>query len=103
MNNVPCNGCKRCCIGDAVRLMPEEVGRFFKEPHPRFKDSFMLAHKANDECIYLGDRCMIHDDKPLQCQTMDCRNIARLSYTQIRKSHCPIPVWKKGRELARIS
>jgi Fe-S-cluster containining protein len=64
----------------------------------------MLDHKPNGDCIYLGQTgCTIHEDKPLMCQRMDCRVIAKeLTYTQARKIKPNIiRVWKKGKALIR--
>ena len=106
---VPCDGCVRCCIKDAVRILPhEDSTQYETEKHPYIKDSLMLAHKENGECVYLGEfkngysvrGCTIHLARPEQCRTMDCRNIAKnMSYTQVRKMHFQIAVWRKGKEL----
>lgn len=110
LGNPPCNGCRRCCIGDAVRLLPHERAEDYEtEPHPYAAGQRMLAHDANGHCIYLGEEgCTIYDRRPQQCRDMDCRLIARrFSYTQARKLHAdgrmPYPVWAMGRALLRCS
>jgi Fe-S-cluster containining protein len=104
--DVPCNGCTRCCHGDAVRIMPhEDASQWLTEPHPYQPGARMLAHKANDDCVYLGPAgCTIHPNKPEQCRTMDCRNLAReISFTNARKlaarNALPMPIWQRGKEL----
>lgn len=100
---VPCNGCTRCCQGDAVRLLPGDDWRLYKTvPHEWMKGELMLDHKATGECIYLGDAgCTIHEQKPRMCREMDCRNIAaRITYTQARKQRI-VPIFNRGRELLR--
>ena len=102
MSDVPCNGCRACCINDAVRLLPgEDAESFMTEPHDHLPGERMLAHKANGECVYLGERgCTIHERKPRMCREMDCRNVARnISFTQARKLRL-VNVWRRGRELS---
>jgi len=110
MSNVPCNGCTRCCHGDAVRILPhEDASRWKTEPHPNVRGGRMLAHKADESCVYLGDKgCTIHEAKPQLCQEMDCRNLARnISFTTARKldrnNALRIAVWQRGRELLKES
>lgn len=103
-NQVPCNGCRRCCIGDAVRILPHEnAENWLTEPHFKMPDARMLAHKANGECVYLGQHgCDIHGSAPQQCRDMDCRNIARaFTFTQIRKMNINMSIWHRGKELLR--
>lgn len=106
MSDVPCNGCTRCCHGDAVRLLPtEDLTQYETEPHPFFKGDYMLAHKQNGDCVYLeSSGCSIHDRRPQMCRDMDCRGIAKhMTYTNARKLHkqrgLPLAVWRKGRQL----
>lgn len=104
--DVPCNGCTRCCHGDAVRILPhEDASRWQTVAHPYAPGQRMLAHNANNDCVYLGPHgCKIHHDKPQQCREMDCRNIAQsISFTQARKLSARnvlnIGVWQRGRDL----
>ena len=100
--SVPCDGCRRCCLGDAVRLMAGDDWQSYRtEPHPFYAGCLMLAHKPSGECVYLGeDGCTIHERRPVQCRTMDCRTLAaQFSYTRARKMNVPLPVWRRGREL----
>lgn len=99
--DVPCGGCMRCCRGDAIRLLPmDNPARYLTVPHPRYSGQLMLDHKPNGDCVYLGEQgCTIQDDKPLMCQEMDCRHIAKaLSFTQARKMNV-VHIWRRGREL----
>lgn len=108
--DVPCNGCRLCCQNDAVRILPhEDETRWQTEPHPYMPGARMLAHKANNDCVYLGEHgCTIQDAKPQQCREMDCRRIAQaITWTQARKMDARgalrMALWKRGRELARLS
>ena len=108
-SKVPCNGCTLCCKDDAVRLYDYERDRFVHEVHPYMKGFWMLAHKKNGDCYYLGENgCTIHDSKPVLCDSMDCRNIANnVTYTNARKldknGRLRMSVWKKGKELLKVS
>ncbi len=77
---VPCNGCRLCCINQAVFLIPEDGD------DPAIYDTMparnpltgtpglRLRHKPNGECVYLDERgCTIHDHAPVICQAYDCR------------------------------
>lgn len=105
---VPCNGCTRCCHGDAIRLLPEDDSSSYKTvPHDRMIGHLMLAHKENGECFYLGESgCTIQDSKPLMCKEMDCRTIANaFTFTEARqmakRGLLPIEIWRRGKELLR--
>lgn len=101
--NVPCNGCTLCCIGDAIRILPEDDALQYKTvPHEHFPGQLMLDHKPNGECIYLdGEGCGIHDRKPMMCAEMDCRRIAKtVKKRDLKKYNVPLRVWNKGRLLA---
>lgn len=106
--DVPCNGCTRCCKGDAVRLLPEDDPSKYKtEPHPYREGQLMLAHAESGDCFYLGPTgCVIHETKPLMCRQMDCRRIAKtFTYTEIRKLDAkgavPIAIWRRGKDLMK--
>lgn len=76
---VPCNGCSRCCKGDAVAFIPGDdptlewqveyvakVGEVWKT----------LKRKSdNHTCFYLreGVGCSIYDRRPTVCKGFDCR------------------------------
>lgn len=103
--DVPCNGCKRCCMGDAVRILPhEDASKWETVPHVLDKKSRMLAHKKDGSCHYLGEHgCSIQDDKPQICKEMDCRNIAKhITFTQARKYNV-VHVWQRGKDLLRLA
>lgn len=87
MSAVPCNGCTRCCHGDAVRLLPhEDLTQYQVEAHPYFSGAYMPS-------------------KPQQCREMDCRLLGAMTFTHARKlakrRGLPLRVWRKGRELLR--
>lgn len=100
-NVVPCDGCIRCCINDAVRILPhEDVNKWKTEPHPFGKGMRMLAHNKDGHCYYLGKSgCTIQEDKPQICYEMDCRKLSeKMSFTQARKWKV-IHIWQKGKDL----
>lgn len=108
LNVVPCNGCTRCCRGDAVRILPhEDAARWQTVAHPYKAGARMLAQRADGACVYLSDSgCTRQNDKPQQCHDMDCRNIARaVNFTMARKLDAqgalPLAVWRRGRELLK--
>jgi hypothetical protein len=108
MVDVPCAGCTLCCHRDLVRILPhEDVTKYYVKPHPTMPGTFVLDHKPNGDCIYLGDGgCTRHADKPQMCREMDCRRIsAALSFTRARqlsrRGTLRLPVWKRGKELLR--
>lgn len=108
LHDVPCNGCTRCCQGDAVRILPhEDPSDWLTEPHPVMKEARMLAHKEDGACTYLGTTgCTIHETKPQMCREMDCRSIAKtVTWTQARKLDAqgalPFEVWRRGRDLVK--
>lgn len=104
---VPCDGCVKCCIGDAVRLLPgEDASQYETEDHPAVFGAKMLAHKLDGACVYLGESgCTIHDRKPIQCREMDCRRLANIPYTRARilaaHGRLSLAVWHRGRVLLR--
>ena len=101
--SVPCNGCVRCCVGDAIRLLPDDdAHKYMTVPHPFIPGARMLDHKESGACIYLAETgCSIHFDKPRMCREFDCRTVARfVPYTEARKQKI-IPIWLKGKELSK--
>jgi Fe-S-cluster containining protein len=106
MNSVPCNGCRICCLGDSIRILPhEDASQWQTEQHFKLPAHRQLAHKLNGECYYLTETgCGIHGSQPEQCRKFDCRILAkRITYTQARKINIPIAVWRKGKELLRAT
>ena len=105
---VPCGTCTACCHGEAVRLLPhEDASRWQTEPHPYMTGALMLVHKANGDCLYLGDSgCTRQADKPQQCHEMDCRRIAQtVTKSQAKRLDAQggmkIEIWRRGHELLR--
>lgn len=111
VGDVPCNGCVRCCLHDAVRILPhEDASQWETEPHPYLPGARMLAHKRDERgvvCVYLGSQgCTIHAYRPQQCRTMDCRLVAqRTPYSKARRYDkrgiFPMAVWQQGKILLR--
>lgn len=101
VKKVPCGSCRLCCQGDAVRLMPSDPKHLYKtEPHPYFIGQWMLAHKENGDCVYLGDKgCTIYSSRPSQCRTLDCRDLLQFESTKYVKK----AVIEKAKELASDS
>lgn len=105
---VPCGTCTLCCHGDAIRILPhEDATRWQTQPHDRVPGALMLAHKANGDCVYLGDAgCTRQADKPQVCCEMDCRrvatNISKQEAERLdKKGAMPIAIWKRGKELLK--
>jgi hypothetical protein len=103
---VPCDGCVLCCQGDAIRLEREDIARgYLSEPHPYVPGALMLAHKANGDCVYLGDSgCTIHGRAPALCRAADCRSVAlRYDLEGAKALHMTgrlnFDVWDKGNRL----
>ncbi len=89
-----------------MRLEPEDMSRgYTTEPHPYIAGALMIAHKANGECVYLGDKgCTIHDGAPALCRAADCRSVAaRFDFETAKTLHVmgrlDFRVWDRGREL----
>jgi hypothetical protein len=104
--DVPCRGCTLCCHRDLVRILPQDdITNCYVKPHPRLRGAFVLDHKPNGDCIYLGDGgCTCHADKPQMCREMDCRRIARaISWTKARQmavsGRLTMPIWRRGKDL----
>lgn len=77
---VPCGSCRLCCINAAIVLHPQcgdivETYERRATAHPLTGETvFMLKHKPNGDCVYLGpDGCTIHDRAPAICKEFDCR------------------------------
>jgi hypothetical protein len=71
---VSCNGCRTCCEGDRVALLPgKDNPSLYKTK--MFGGVRVLAWGKDGNCIYLGPKgCKIHDRKrPFACETLDCR------------------------------
>ncbi len=106
VKQVPCNGCKLCCQGDAIRLEDADLNKGYRtEPHPFIPGALMLAHKPNGDCVYLDENgCSIHDDAPSLCKVADCRSLAlRYNFETAMRLHAmrriDIRVWDQGRKL----
>lgn len=71
MTNVPCGGCRTCCIGEKVELQPDEIDMY----HSEVIDGHTVVKQHIDgSCVYLGrEGCMIHELAPKVCRDFDCR------------------------------
>jgi Fe-S-cluster containining protein len=81
-----------CCKGDMIVLHPEHGDRVALydtvpvENPVTGEPGFMLAHKPNGDCVYLGEiggvgRCTIYARRPLICRSFDCG----LAYAKMRR------------------
>jgi hypothetical protein len=66
LGNVPCNGCRACCLHDMIPLMPERGDLIWTYKHEVVATAAgpkaVLQCGETGECIYLGrDGCTIHD------------------------------------------
>lgn len=105
--SVPCNGCTLCCRNQLVVLFPEMgddlTAYETQTPAPSI---VALKHKANGDCVYLGDGgCTIYERRPAMCREYDCadqwrrmsRNERRLG---VRNGHLSAAILRRGREIA---
>lgn len=101
IGEVPCGGCRICCVNEVVILEPEEEGQYIMAPHPKLPKRFMVAHAGKD-CIYLGEEgCTIHDRRPKLCRDFDCRVFAaKFKWGQAQTLKIG-DAWKRGRELLK--
>lgn len=94
-----CASCKKCCIGDTVKLLPDEDASRWKTK--LVEGRRVLAKGKDGNCVYLGKNgCRIQNDKPLACQLYDCRIAFELS-TKPDKQHLvdpSHPATQQGRE-----
>jgi uncharacterized protein len=75
LGNVPCNGCRACCLHDTIPLLPERGDLIWTYEHEVIATA-VLWYGETGECIYLGpDGCTIHDRAPAICRAFDCREI----------------------------
>ena len=80
LGNVPCNGCRACCLHDMIPLMPERGDLIWTYKHEVIATgagpTAVLQCGETGECIYLGrDGCTIHDRAPAICRAFDCRDL----------------------------
>jgi uncharacterized protein len=80
LGNVPCNGCRACCLHDMIPLMPERGDLIWTFEHEVIATAAgptaVLQCGKTGECIYLGrNGCAIHDRAPAICRAFDCRDL----------------------------
>jgi hypothetical protein len=66
LGNVPCSGCRACCLHDMIPLMPERGDLIWTYEHEVIATNAgptaVLQCGESGECIYLGrDGCTIRD------------------------------------------
>lgn len=73
-----CAGCRKCCLGDTVKLQPWEDPSRWKT---KLVDGRRVLRKGKDgNCVYLGKQgCRIQQGKPFACQIYDCRVAAEIA------------------------
>ncbi len=89
---VPCGACHACCIGETVVLHPESGDDVSSYQTRQIRSPltglpvFMLEHKADHSCVYLGpDGCTIHDRAPTVCREFDCRRMVAMFPRAMRR------------------
>jgi len=97
-----CNGCRKCCLGDSIRLGPADDPRRYRTR--KVNGRHELAKGKDGNCIYLGERgCTIQSRKPLTCQLYDCRidyeMTMRSPPSPGRSARLAIPAVRQGRAL----
>ena len=80
LGNVPCNGCRACCLHDMIPLMPERGDLIWTYKHEVIataaEATAVLQCGQTGGGIYLGqDGCTIHDRAPAICRAFDCREM----------------------------
>jgi uncharacterized protein len=72
LGNVPCNGCRACCLHDVIPLMPERGDLIWTFEHE------VIATAAGPTAVLQcgkTDGCTIHDRAPAICRAFDCRDL----------------------------
>ena len=111
MTPVPCNGCRACCLNDALILHPEmgddpeQYGTDEIVNPLTGKPALKLKNKPNGECVYLGKTgCTIYDRRPAICAEFDCAEFVRRTGKKVialmlRRGLASKTVVKRGKEL----
>ena len=73
LGNVPCNGCRACCLHNIIPLMPERGDLIWTYKHEVVATAAgpkaVLQCGETGECIYLArDGCTMHDRAPAICR-----------------------------------
>jgi Fe-S-cluster containining protein len=108
LGNVPCNGCRACCLHDMIPLMPERGDLIWTYEHEVLATATgptaVLQCGKTRECIYLGqDGCTIHDRAPAICRAFDCRDLFHSKtraerLTMIKSGMVANEIFSAGRE-----
>lgn len=71
-----CNGCRKCCLGDTITLLPSDNPALYKTKRAA-NGALHIAKGKDGNCVYLGKRgCQIQSIKPAMCRSYDCRQHA---------------------------
>jgi Fe-S-cluster containining protein len=76
-----CDGCRACCLGDTIILMPEKGDRPQKWPgntelvlQGPNAGKTALKKGSDGNCVFLDEKgCTIHGKAPHMCGYYDCR------------------------------
>jgi Fe-S-cluster containining protein len=79
MSNVPCHGCRACCVHEVVVLSAADEANLASYEFRLLGERRVLKHKPNGECIHLSETgCTIYEKRPLVCRNYDCRKHFRI-------------------------
>ncbi len=70
---IDCGACRKCCTGFQAVALVEGEDTFDYRCHQAGPGVWMLDHKPNGDCVYLGpDGCTIWERHPTVCKVFDC-------------------------------
>lgn len=70
--SLDCAGCRKCCLGDTITLLPGDDPAAYKTK--LIDGKRQLAKGRDGNCVYLGKSgCQIHGRAPYMCRRFDCR------------------------------
>jgi hypothetical protein len=98
---VPCNGCRACCMNGVVPIGAHERGYLWHWHDRMGTEIRVLDQKPNGECVYLTETgCGIYGQRPETCRRFDCRDIILRMRARGTKTNMPMddPVIKAGLE-----
>lgn len=80
-----CNGCRKCCLGEMIVLMPGDDPTQYKTK--MLQGKHILKHGKDGNCVYLGKRgCQIYNRQPAMCRMFDCRKYALVKQNDTKPS-----------------
>ncbi|MCB2048392.1 MAG: YkgJ family cysteine cluster protein [Novosphingobium sp.] len=97
-----CNGCGGCCRGKAIQVNPYEAARLaahlgiatraFREGWTQRGEGALLAHKADNSCVFLTDEgCTVHPERPLVCRLYPLGRVRRSDGNESFTHVMPVP------------